>query len=156
MNNKKIMILVVSVMAILIVTIGASYAYFTANVTGNTTATATTINTGTMAITYTDGADVSATNWIPGDSLTKTFSVENTGNVATKYTIYLSELINKFGDPTDLVYTLTSASYSTSVYPWIKRGCVYYHETNAGIFGIGGDAGNGNNVSGFRSVISAQ
>src|SRR5574344_1934582 len=115
MNNKKIMILVVTVMAILIVTIGASYAYFTANVTGNTTATATTINTGTMAITYTDGADVSATNWIPGDSLTKTFSVENTGNVATKYTIYLSELINKFGDPTDLVYTLTSSDGGKNV-----------------------------------------
>ena len=115
MNNKKIMILVVSVMAILIVTIGASYAYFAATVTGNTTATATTINTGTMAITYTDGADVSATNWIPGDSLTKTFSVENTGNVATKYTIYLSELINKFGDPTDLVYTLTSSDVGKNV-----------------------------------------
>src|SRR5574344_1689908 len=115
MNNKKIMILVVSVMAILIVTIGASYAYFTATVTGNATATATTINTGTMAITYIDGADVSATNWIPGDSLTKTFSVENTGNVATKYTIYLSELINKFGDPTDLVYTLTSSDGGKNV-----------------------------------------
>src|SRR5574344_1346520 len=115
MNNKKIMILVVSVMAILIVTIGASYAYFTATVTGNATATATTLNTGTMAITYTDGADVSATNWIPGDSLTKTFSVDNTGNVATKYTIYLSELINKFGDPTDLVYTLTSSDGGKNV-----------------------------------------
>src|SRR5574344_2131130 len=115
MNNKKIMILVVSVMAILIVTIGASYAYFTATITGNTTATTSTINTGTMAITYTDGSDVSATNWIPGDSLTKTFSVKSTGNVPTKYTIYLSELINTFGDPTDLVYTLTSSNGGINV-----------------------------------------
>jgi type 1 fimbria pilin len=113
--NKKITIFIVSILCILIITTGASYAYFTATITGNTTATTSTINTGTMAITYTDGSDVSATNWIPGDSLTKTFSVKSTGNVPTKYTIYLSELINTFGDPTDLVYTLTSSNGGINV-----------------------------------------
>ena len=54
-------------------------------------------------------------NAIPGSSVSKTFTVKNTGNVATNYTIYFSELSNKFVDKTDLVYTLTSSNGGKNV-----------------------------------------
>ena len=54
-------------------------------------------------------------NAIPSSSVSKTFTVKNTGNVSTNYTIYFSELSNKFVDKTDLVYTLTSSDGGKSV-----------------------------------------
>jgi hypothetical protein len=85
---------------------GVSYAYFAVVATG--TSNNNIVTSGTMKITYTDGPQVSLENAIPGDSLTKTFTVKNTGTVDTQYDIYLSDVVNTFVDQTDLVYTLTS------------------------------------------------
>src|SRR5574344_1520189 len=116
MKKKEIITLIVVIALTLIITGVGSYAYFTTNVTGNTTAHQDVVTAGTMSITYADGAEVSLTNAIPGDTVTKLFSVTNTGNVATNYDVYLSELNNQFVDQTDLAYSLvsTDGGYSTS------------------------------------------
>ena len=111
MKNKysKALILIVAFLIITITTI-ASYAYFTASVAGNTTASNTVIQTGTMQLLLTDGEQVSLENALPGTSVTKSFKVKNIGTVETNYDVYLSEIINTFEDKKDLVYTLTSAN----------------------------------------------
>ncbi len=98
------------IVLLLLIVLGTTYAYFTANVLGNEKNGNVVITNGVMSLKFTDGStsDLKLENAVPGDSITKTFSVENTGNVDTKYTIYFSELINTFVDQSDLVYTLTS------------------------------------------------
>ena len=103
--NKKYQIALL-VIAIMLIVSGVSYAYFAIAVAG--TSNPNIVTSGTMKITYTDGPEVRLDNAIPGDTLTKTFTVKNTGTVDTSYDIYLSDLINTFVDQSDLAYTLTS------------------------------------------------
>ena len=116
MKDKKIIILsIVGVLLLVSIVVATSYAYFTANVTGNKDTNNVVVTNGVMALEYKDGDEITLANAVPGNSVTKTFTVKNTGNVATNYTIYFSELSNKFVDKTDLVYTLTSSDGGKNV-----------------------------------------
>ena len=104
-NRSKILFHII-VVSLFIACISFSYAYFSINFDGN--GKSSVVTTGNMEITFEDGPVISKDNFLPGDSITKTFSVKNTGNVDTKYDVYFSELINSFVDLSDLVYTLSS------------------------------------------------
>ena len=97
------------------IAIASSYAYFVANVSGNKDTNNVVVTNGVMSLEYKDGDEINLANAVPGNSVTKTFTVKNTGNVSTNYTIYFSELSNKFVDKTDLVYTLTSSDGGKNV-----------------------------------------
>ena len=113
MLNKKNQIGLL-VTAIMLIISGVSYAYFA--VVTNGASNPNIVTSGTMKLTFTDGPEVRLDNAIPGDSLTKTFTVKNTGTVSTSYDLFFSDLINSFADPTDLVYSITSSDggYNTS------------------------------------------
>ena len=116
MKNKKIIILsIVGFLLLVSIVVATSYAYFTANVSGNKDTNNVVVTNGVMALEYKDGEEINLGNAIPGSSVSKTFTVKNTGNVSTNYTIYFSELSNKFVDKTDLVYTLTSSDGGKNV-----------------------------------------
>ena len=116
MKNKHFFILsIIGSLLLVSIAIASSYAYFVANVSGNKDANNVVITNGVMALEYTDGDEINLANVVPGSSVSKTFTVKNTGNVATNYTIYFSELSNKFVDKTDLVYTLTSSDGGKNV-----------------------------------------
>ena len=116
MKYKKILILsIVGVLLLVSIVVATSYAYFTANVSGNKDTNNVVITNGVMALEYKDGDEITLANAVPGSSVSKTFTVKNTGNVSTNYTIYFSELSNKFVDKTDLVYTLTSSDGGKNV-----------------------------------------
>ena len=103
----KPLTLVIAFLILSLVTV-ASFAYFSASVQGNNNAYDTVITTGEMALMLNDGEQLRLNNAIPGDSITKEFSVKNTGTVETTYDVYFSELLNEFEDKDDLVYTITS------------------------------------------------
>ena len=111
MNNKyiKTLILVAAFLILTLLTV-ASYAYFSASVSGNSTAEETIITSGNMALLLTDGEQVSLNNAFPGTTITKSFKVKNVGTVSSTYDVYLSELINTFADKNDLVYILESTN----------------------------------------------
>ena len=116
MKNKKILILsTIGSLLLVSIAIASSYAYFVANISGNKDTNNVVVTNGVMALEYKDGDEINLGNAIPGSSVSKTFTVKNTGNVATNYTIYFSELSNKFVDKTDLVYTLTSSDGGKNV-----------------------------------------
>ena len=116
MKDKKIIILsIVGVLLLVSIVVVTSYAYFVANVSGNKDTNNVVITNGVMSLEYKDGDEITLANAVPGNSVSKTFTVKNTGNVSTNYTIYFSELSNKFVDKTDLVYTLTSSDGGKNV-----------------------------------------
>ena len=93
--NKKITFSVVAVLLIVLVTIGATYAYFSAQAGTDVQ----TVTTGTLTMGFTNGDIVNATGITPiADSEIKTkatslpFSVTNTGNQHTKITIKLTDI----------------------------------------------------------------
>ena len=116
MKNKHFFILsIIGGLLLVSIAIASSYAYFVANVSGNKDTNNVVVTNGVMSLEYKDGDEINLANAVPGNSVTKTFTVKNTGNVATNYTIYFSELSNKFVDKTDLVYTLTSSDGGKNV-----------------------------------------
>ena len=114
-DKKKYFILLGLIVLMIIATISVTtYAYFSiANQVGNENV----ITSGSMRLKLTDGPQITAENMIPGDTVTKTFTVENTGDIDAKYDIYLSELVNTFADQTDLVYQIVSndGGYNTTL-----------------------------------------
>ena len=104
MDKKKIT-LVYTVAALMILAIlGYTYAYFSATVTEDNK-TQTVIKTQQLSLTFNGTSEITADDMIPGDSFTKTFTVENTATVKTFYNIYMEGITNEFNE--DLVYTLT-------------------------------------------------
>ena len=114
-ENRVLILSIIGTLLLLSIVIAGSYAYFVANVSGNKDTNNVVITNGVMSLEYKDGDEITLANAVPGNSVTKTFTVKNTGNVATNYTIYFSELSNKFVDKTDLVYTLTSSDGGKNV-----------------------------------------
>jgi uncharacterized cupredoxin-like copper-binding protein len=105
-KKNVIMLTVLAIATLLTAVVGTTFAYFTATVTGNDTAKATTVSAATLGVTYTDGSQVTLSNAIPGNSATKTITVKNTSTVAVKYTIAWTSVTNTF-TTSNLVYHYT-------------------------------------------------
>ena len=102
MSNKPILLGIIA--ALILVVSGVSYAYFTVTIKGSISDVS--IRAGSMVLTIADDGVITNGNLNPGDSVTKTFTITNTGDLNTKYSIYINDLINELITPTDLVYKL--------------------------------------------------
>jgi len=104
-NNKKY--LIVGIVTTLIMALGFSFAYFTAQIRGE--GKKITIRTGSLAIVFTDSVEITEEEILPGWSTSKTFTVENESNKVFYYNINIRDLINTF--VTDfLEYKITSTN----------------------------------------------
>ena len=103
MKKKKLLIPVVASMITVLILSGASYAYYSAKIKENNK-TETIIKSNELNLIFTGTNEINANNMIPGDSFTKTFTVENTSNRTVDFNIYLQNITNEFND--DLVYVL--------------------------------------------------
>ncbi len=106
-SNKWLFVVLIGVLSITL--IGVSYAFFHANILGNDLAGENVFKSGTMELTFTDNDDaISLPNAKPGDTDSKTFTVENTGTLdddGYTYNIKLTELETTFQQE-DLKYKL--------------------------------------------------
>ncbi len=107
--NKRILI-VIGLILLFNITVYVTYSYFNVVVSGNESANNTIVNTSTLELTYNGTQSVALLNAYPGGSVTKTFTVENTGTLEAEYDILWWNIINSFADKGDLVYTLTCSS----------------------------------------------
>ena len=93
MQDKKMYILLV--ISILFAVVGVSLAFFSLNIIGNDKVKDTKITTGDLELVFTDDNEVSLDGAFPGDSITKTISVKNTGTKEVSYNIVWQELLNE-------------------------------------------------------------
>ena len=100
MNNNKIIKIIIPFILLLLITIGLSFSYFTANVTGEETGTTITVTGGTMNIVYNSGANININHISPQSEVigTKTFTVtgNNTTGLNMFYNISLEIVSNTF------------------------------------------------------------
>lgn len=114
-KTNTLLLTVIGVATLLIATAGASFAYFTANITGAESGTTVTVGSGTLTIKYAGGAGIETAPLIPisnGDPVgIKTFTVTGTNSTATTmpYAISLVVTKNTFTSNT-LKFTLTSTN----------------------------------------------
>ena len=107
--KKKVMIPVIASLVTVLVLSGVSYAYFSAKIKENNK-TETVLKSNELNLIFNGVKEISAPSMIPGDSFTKTFTVENKSNRAVDYNIYLQNITNEFNE--DLVYTLEDTTGS--------------------------------------------
>lgn len=110
-SRKRIVVLLSSLAVLFIMILGVSYAYYVADVNGNTSSDPSlTLRSGYLAITYEDGQEFipSETDGtiIPGEPYTKTFTVKNDGVKDAYYGIWLKDVFNPFVRTQDWTYTL--------------------------------------------------
>lgn len=95
-NDKILLIVFISVVA-LVACIGISYAYYTAVIDRGEESASVVSRAGSLELTYTDGVkQIIGADIYPGWQDTKTFTVKNTGNGLTTYSIRLSNIVNNF------------------------------------------------------------
>ena len=116
MNDKKISIITIvsMILSLLLITIGLSFAYFTANITNTEESTTINVTGGVMTIHYdSEGQEINAPNIEPSDDPfgTKTFTLtgNNTTNEDMQYHIILIVEENTFTENA-LKYKLTSTN----------------------------------------------
>ena len=118
MNETKkgntVLLTVIAVATLLVAVVGATFAYFTASVAGNDTASSVVVKTAQIGtITYTNGNEVKLENAYPGaTSETKTFTVaaDASATANVNYSLNWTNVTNGFVNKEDLVYTLTAVS----------------------------------------------
>ena len=109
MKKKKLLIPVIASLVTVLILSGVSYAYYSAKIKENNK-TETILKSNELNLIFTGTNEINANNMIPGDSATKTFTVENTSNRAVDYNIYMENITNEFNE--DLVYTLEDTTGS--------------------------------------------
>ena len=110
MNKEKIKnVIAISIISLLVLgVVGVSYAYFRLQIEGS--GNDIVLDTGDLRLKYTDGKEISLSNAMPGDSVSKTVTVENIGTRDVKYSLYWDELINTIMHY-ELNYTMECKSY---------------------------------------------
>lgn len=91
-NTKTILLFIMSFALIAI--IGVSYAYFSASIVNNEVKDQV-VETGTLSLRYVDGPEVVMQNIKPGQTITKTVYVANTGTLDAVYNLIWQELTNE-------------------------------------------------------------
>ena len=107
MKNKTNFFIILGV--VLLLSIGVTYAIFSLEVIG--TGKENAVTTGTLSLEYKDGAQLVFEKMFPGDAISKTITIENTGTLDTAYNINLINLVNTIVND-EIEITLTCNSYS--------------------------------------------
>lgn len=141
MNRNRI-ILIITIIFGLIVTIGISYAYFTANITGVESSSTISVSGGSLTLTMNGGNNITVSDIAPGDLAIATKTITVTGNNTTEtlmpYTMKLIIESNTFSTGS-ITYTLTSTNTDSTgkIIPSISTNTSIVTGANTIIFGSG-------------------
>ena len=111
-KNKKIIISITGILIVTLALIGITYAYFATQIKGNSNDKSVVGKLGTLELTYKDKTENVLNKTMKlGDTITKEFTVENTGTKKVEdYVIVLENVTNELTRKQDLVYNLECSS----------------------------------------------
>lgn len=92
--KDKTMLFGIGIVFLFLATVGFSYAYFS-NAIANKDVKDQVVETGTLSLRYVDGSEIVMNNIKPGDTITKTVYVANTGTLDAVYNLVWQELNNE-------------------------------------------------------------
>ena len=125
-NKRRNTLIILAVLILLLVFIGVTYSFYSARVKF-VNKSQTIIKTNEISLLYTGVKEITTgDSMIPGDSFTKTFTVENTSDTKTTYNIYMQQITNEFNE--DLVYVLsdeTGIVVAETPLPTTNNGKIY-------------------------------
>lgn len=109
--RKSIIIILASIIVFIISSmLYITYGYVTAEISGNEASKKITNLSQVLKVEYSGGTNELITEqdnyFVPGSTLTKTFSIKNVGNVDLDFSINLNNVTNEFTRPNDLIYEL--------------------------------------------------
>lgn len=107
-NNTKLIIgLIISIIILIVIVAVGTYAYYTTALnTKNDDQNTIQNSTAKIEFQLTDGT-LTGDNLIPGDVITKTFSVTNNGTIDGTFKIVWKSVTNEFINKQDLIVTLS-------------------------------------------------
>ena len=118
-NSKKgntMLLTVIAVATLLVAIVGATFAYFTATVQGNDTASSVIVNTAALGtVTYKNGNELNIPNALPGAQASVKFTIAQSAsaNVDVDYTISWVNVTNTFTNKAELIYSLEGTKDKT-------------------------------------------
>ncbi len=113
-SQRKRTVLGVMLVAVVVVTLASTFAYFVSNTQSEPEKL--TVTTGTLALTFSDNnAGITATSLSLGQSTTKQFKIENTGTLDVTTNMLWNNLINTYTEGS-LTYTFEYSTNETG--PW--------------------------------------
>lgn len=92
-KERRRLLAVIMIAAILLLALG-TYAYFTADISGNPDYDNIIESTGTLEIEYLEGQTIDADLVRPGWTGTKTFTVKNIGTLPVNYDVIFVDIVN--------------------------------------------------------------
>lgn len=97
-NQKKTLIIsIIGIVAFIIAIAGISYAFFSYTVTTKgDDETNTVVRSANLSAEFIDGPKIDIENLVPGDTISKNFSVKNTGEGTLKFKVVINEVVNNF------------------------------------------------------------
>lgn len=111
-ENKKqktsVLFLFLTSISLIVLMVGATFAYFTITVKGNDTSSSLIVKSASLGITY-DTGDAIVAYMSPNEEATKTFRVINTGNTSAKYNVRWLVTSNTLVNKSDLKYDVTGS-----------------------------------------------
>ena len=113
-KKNSIFLTVLVVLTLLVAVVGGTFAYFTATIEGNDTASSIIVRTGSATtITYNNGQELKLENAVPGETsntVTCTVSVDAQYRLNATYTLNWVDVVNTFAVPSELKYHITKSS----------------------------------------------
>ena len=116
-QKKQKQVMIYAMLLCIVLAVGASYAFFTAGMSSETTTTVRA-DAGTMKITYAGGNNINLSGIYPRDAVWATKTITVTGNNKTEVDMYYKLTLvvdsNTFSTSDPLQYELTSTNTSTN------------------------------------------
>lgn len=121
-KGNTVLLTVIAIATLLVALVGATFAYFTATVKGNETASSVIVNTATLGtVTYKNGNELRIDSGLPGVEKEVQFTVssDSSATAAVDYYLNWADVTNTFASNDELVYSVIGeiTTPATGSYP---------------------------------------